>query len=141
MNEQERIQRYTAALEFAEKQVKALTHNHPDYFPIYTEGGKWMHDKQAWTNWCEGFLTGMIWIFADRTGEEWWRQQAIHYSLLLEERQFDRTVHDLGFVFWSSWRRWMEEVEDSAEKERINKVIIQAGKTMGPLASCGETGT
>ncbi len=118
-------------LDFAQGQVKKLITNHPDYFPLYTEGGKWKHDKQAWTNWCEGFLAGMIWVFAERSGEAWWKQQAIHYSNLLEDRQFDREVHDLGFVFWSSWRRWLALTDDAAEKERINKVIIQAGKTMG----------
>ena len=118
-------------LDFAADQIRNLITNHPDYFPLYTEGGKWQHDKEAWTNWCEGFLTGMIWICAERTGDVWWREQAIHYSKLLEDRQHDRNVHDLGFVFWSSWKRWMDQTDDADEKAAINRVIIQAGKTMG----------
>ena len=61
------------ALDFAQRQVRALITNHPDYFPLYTEGGKWRHGKEAWTNWCEGFLGGMMWIFARRTGDPYWR--------------------------------------------------------------------
>ncbi len=50
--------KYTAALEFGELQVKALTEQHPDYFPIYTTGGKWHHGGELWTDWTGGFLAG-----------------------------------------------------------------------------------
>ena len=59
--------RAAQALDFAQAQVRALISNHPDYFPLYTEDGKWQHGREAWTNWCEGFLGGMMWIFARRT--------------------------------------------------------------------------
>jgi unsaturated chondroitin disaccharide hydrolase len=38
--------------EFAQIQVKNLISNHPDYFPMYTQEGKWQHGGEAWTNWC-----------------------------------------------------------------------------------------
>src|SRR5438874_232468 len=93
------------ALEFAAGQVRKLITSHPDYFPLFTEGGKWKHGKEQWTNWCEGFLPGMMWIFARRTGDPYWLERAEHYSRLLECRKHDRDIHDLGFVFWSSWKR------------------------------------
>ena len=34
-----RTAQYTTALEFAEQQVATLIHKHPDFFPIYTDGG------------------------------------------------------------------------------------------------------
>jgi unsaturated chondroitin disaccharide hydrolase len=91
------------ALEFAQRQVRGLIERHPDYFPLYTEQGRWKHGKEVWTNWCEGFLPGMMWIFARRTGDAYWRERAEHYSRLIEHRQHDRNVHDLGFLFWSTW--------------------------------------
>jgi unsaturated chondroitin disaccharide hydrolase len=94
---------------------------------MYTEGGKWVHSGEAWTNWCEGFLGGMMWIFHTRTDDPWWRVQAEHYSHLIEERKTDRTVHDLGFLFWSTWKRWYDLTGDEA----INEVVITAGQTMG----------
>ncbi len=115
------------ALDFAEGQVRALITTHPDYFPLYTEEGKWQHGKESWTNWCEGFLGGMMWIFARRGTDRWWRGQAEHYSRLIEERQHDRNVHDLGFLFWSTWKRWFDLTGDPA----INARVVQAGKTMG----------
>ncbi|MGI9254945.1 MAG: glycoside hydrolase family 88 protein, partial [Thermomicrobiales bacterium] len=120
-------ERAATALEFAQQQVRALSTNHPDYFPLFTEGGKWKHGKESWTNWCEGFLGGMMWIFARRTGDAAWRERAIHYSHLIEERQHDRNVHDLGFLFWSTWKRWFDLDGDPALQARV----ITAGKTMG----------
>jgi len=114
------------AFAFAQQQVRRLITNHPDYFPLYTLGGKWFHQSEAWTNWCEGFLGGMQWIFARRTGDRWWRERAEHYARLIEHRQHDRTVHDLGFLFWSTWKRWYDLTGDPA----INQVVIQAGRTM-----------
>jgi len=117
----------TTALKFAQEQVKHLIDAHPDYFPMYTEGGKWVHGGESWTNWCEGFLGGMMWIFHTRTGDPWWHAKAEHYSILIEERKTDRTVHDLGFLFWSTWKRWYDLTRDEA----INEVVITAGQTMG----------
>lgn len=120
-------ERAETALRFAQQQVLGLITNHPDYFPLFTEGGKWKHGKESWTNWCEGFLGGQMWIFARRFGDEAWRERAIHYSRLIEERQHDRNVHDLGFLFWSTWRRWYE-IDGDPELQRR---VITAGKTMG----------
>jgi unsaturated chondroitin disaccharide hydrolase len=119
--------RAAQALTFAQRQVRALIETSPDYFPLYTEGGRWRHGREAWTNWCEGFLGGMMWIFARRTGEPYWRARAEHYSRLIEERQHDTTVHDLGFLFWSTWKRWYDLTGDA----EINARVIQAGQTMG----------
>ena len=68
-----------------------------------------------------------MWIFAARTGDQYWRERAEHYSLLIEERQHDTNVHDLGFVFWSTWKRWFDQTGDEAIEARV----IQAGRTMG----------
>ncbi len=119
--------RAAQALDFAQNQVRGLITAYPDYFPLYTEEGKWQHGREAWTNWCEGFLGGMMWIFARRSGDPYWRERAEHYSRLVEERQHDTNVHDLGFVFWSTWKRWFDVTGDGAIQARV----IQAGKTMG----------
>jgi unsaturated chondroitin disaccharide hydrolase len=115
------------AFDFAQEQVAALIQAYPDYFPMYTEGGKWKHEGEAWTNWCEGFLGGMMWIFHEQTGDPEWRARAEHYSRLVEDRKHDRTVHDLGFVFWSTWKRWYDLTGD----ETVKETVITAGQTMG----------
>jgi len=115
-----------AAFDFAARQLRHLIETHPDYFPMYTVGGKWQHAGEAWTNWCEGFLGGQLWLLYRRTRDEYWGSQAEHYSRLIGQRQTDRNVHDLGFLFWSTWKRWYDLTGDPA----INVVVVEAGRTL-----------
>jgi unsaturated chondroitin disaccharide hydrolase len=124
--QEEFTQRAQAALAFSAKQLRQLITQHPDYFPLYTVNGKWKHDMEAWTNWCEGFLGGMLWIIYRHTGDAWWRERAEHYSLIIEHRKTDRDVHDLGFLFLPTWKAWYDVTGDASH----NQVVIDAGKTL-----------
>jgi len=121
---------FSDTLTFAQRQVRSLIERYPDFYPIYTEEGKWKHTGPAWTHWCDGFLPGMMWLFhrrpCDGTNAEFWKQQAIRYSKPLEPRQHDRDVHDLGFIFLSSYYRWYSRTQDPAVKQ----VLLQAGRTL-----------
>jgi unsaturated chondroitin disaccharide hydrolase len=122
----ERIAKYTAALEFAEGQVERLITKYPDFFPIYTVDGKWHHTGELWTDWTGGFLAGMMWQFHLRSGSPQWRSRAEHYSKLLEHRQHDRAVHDLGFIFLSTYLPWYQLTGD----KHLHDVLVQAGRTL-----------
>lgn len=126
MTDADRIARYTAALEFAERQVAQLVERYPGYFPIYTRNGKWHHEGELWTDWTGGFCAGMMWQFHRRTGDAAWRQRAEQYSKLLEHRQHDRNVHDLGFIFLNTYLPWYELTGD----KHLHDVLIQAGRTL-----------
>jgi unsaturated chondroitin disaccharide hydrolase len=117
---------YNKALEFAEKQVLALSEKYPDYFPIYTVQGKWHHSGELWTDWTGGFLAGMMWQFFKRTDDPDWGHLAERYSKLLEHRQHDRNVHDLGFIFLSTYLPWYQVTANDA----LRQVLIQAGCTL-----------
>ena len=133
---------YSSALQFAERQVKRLIETHPDFFPMYTVHGKWKHEGEKWTHWTDGFLGGMMWQFhlrelahkatlgtahaAAATPPTYWRKSAEHYSKLLEDRQHDRNVHDLGFIFLSTYLPWYELMGD----KHLHDVLIQAGRTL-----------
>jgi unsaturated chondroitin disaccharide hydrolase len=93
---------------------------------MYTQGGKWRHTGEAWTHWCDGFLPGMMWIFFERTRDENWRRLAERYSRPLEPRRYDRAVHDLGFIFTSTYDRWLRLTSDPA----LDQVLIDAGRTL-----------
>jgi unsaturated chondroitin disaccharide hydrolase len=118
--------RIDQAYQLAERQLKALIHKHPGLFPMYTRAGRWVMQGETWTNWCEGFLAGMLWLIYERNGQAWWREQAERYTLLIEPRKTDRSVHDLGFLFWSSWKRWYDLTGDPA----LQQVVIEAGRTL-----------
>jgi len=114
-----------SALEVAARQTRRLIGEHPGFYPMYTREGRWKHTGDAWTHWCDGFLPGIMWILAKQ--DRAWQAEAIRYSKPLEPRQFDRDVHDLGFIFMSTYKRWFDLTED----EILNDVLIQAGRTMG----------
>jgi unsaturated chondroitin disaccharide hydrolase len=72
-----------------------------------------------------------MWIFERRGPEgngdaKYWMEQAVKYTKPLEPRQDDRDVHDLGFIFMSTYYRWYNLTRDAAAKE----VVIEAGKTL-----------
>lgn len=118
--------RLERAFDFAAGQVRATIERYPDFFPIYTEGGRWNHGGELWTDWCGGFHAGMMWLIAGRTGDPWWRERAEHYSRLLEPRQHDRDVHDLGFIFLNTYLPWHRLTGD----EHLRQVLIAAGRTL-----------
>ena len=120
------LEKCRATFTFAERQLRHLIETYPDYFPMYTVNGKWKHEGEAWTNWCEGFLGGQLWLVYEHNGDAWWRERAEHYSRLIEHRKTDRNVHDLGFLFWSTWKRWYDLTGDPA----INAVVVEAGRTL-----------
>jgi unsaturated chondroitin disaccharide hydrolase len=122
---------FEEAFAFAQDQVRRLIEKHPGFYPMYTKNGKWKHEGPAWTHWCDGFLPGMMWIFRSRQEAgsreaNFWLEQATRYTTPLEDRKHDREVHDLGFIFLSTYYRWYQLTRDPA----LNDVLIQAGRTL-----------
>jgi unsaturated chondroitin disaccharide hydrolase len=126
------LARIEHAFEFSQKQVRSLVERDPGFYPLYTEKGRWRHDKPAWTHWCDGFLPGMMWIFYEESGEAYWRRLAESYSRPLEPRKDDRKVHDLGFIFYhGAYKRWYDAtVREGAPDQSLKDVIIHAGRTL-----------
>jgi unsaturated chondroitin disaccharide hydrolase len=118
--------RILPVFDFAASQLSQLVEKYPDQFPMYTTRGVWRTGSETWTNWCEGFLGGQLWILYEHTRDSSWYQRASHYSLLIEPRKVDRSVHDLGFLFWSTWKRWFDLTGD----EHLKRVVIEAGQTL-----------
>ena len=119
------------AWEFSKGQLRRLIESHPDFYPMYTVHGHWKHSGEAWTHWCDGFLPGMLWIvygreIAESPEARWWREQAIRYSKPLEPRKMDREVHDLGFIFMSTYYRWFRLTKDPT----LKAVLMEAGNTL-----------
>ena len=119
------LREFEPAWRTAAQKVRGLVERHPDKFPLYTEHGRWVVGGEAWTNWCEGFLGGQLWLLSSRAGA-WYREKAEHYSRLIKHRRDDESVHDLGFLFWSTWRRWYEVTGDP----EVDAVVVQAGRTL-----------
>jgi unsaturated chondroitin disaccharide hydrolase len=114
------------ALDFAAAQARRVVATYPGYLPMYTVGGRWNREGERWTHWCEGFYPGIFWLLHHYTGGADWRRLAEDYSRRLEPRRHDRTVHDLGFLFGSTYLRWYEQTGDPA----LRQVLIDAGRTL-----------
>ncbi len=123
---QQLLPKINTAFDFAETQLRNLIEAHPNQFPMYTTNGQWDFSGESWTNWCEGFLGGQLWLIYERNRDPWWLARAEHYSRLVEHRKTDRNVHDLGFLFWSTYKRWYDLTGDPALKD----VLVEAGTTM-----------
>ncbi len=121
------VQNFSATLDFAAEQVRRLIEGHPGSQPIHTDNGHWAINDDPWApSWSGGFLTGMIWVFAARFRDSWWRQKAIDYCTLLEPRKDDPSTHDIGFLLEPSWGRWY----DLEPTDRARNVLIDGGRTM-----------
>jgi unsaturated chondroitin disaccharide hydrolase len=114
------------AMDFVATQAGRTLLDHPGYYPMYTIGGKWRHEGEAWTRWCEGFFPGILWLLHFHTGDRHWADAARSLSRPLEPRQHDRTVHDLGFLFFSTYLREFNLTGES----HCRDVLIQAGRTL-----------
>ena len=126
LGKEEMIPLLEEALAFAARQADAVVRRHPGYHPMYTVGGRWNREGEKWTHWCEGFYPGIFWLLHEQTGDALWRQRAEEYSRKLEPRRFDRQVHDLGFLFFSTYLRWYHLTGD----KHLRVILIDAGRTL-----------
>lgn len=122
---------FEQAFQFAQKQVRKLVEKRPGFYPLYTQDGRWQHESPTWTHWCDGFLPGMMWIFYKHSEREsaegkYWLEQATKYTKPLEARKSDPEVHDLGFLFLSTYYRWHRLTQQACHRD----VLIEAGKTL-----------
>ena len=121
------------AMDFVAAQSERILQQHPGYTPMYTVGGKWQHEGETWTHWCEGFFPGILWLLHRHTGDPRWAAEARKLSHPLEPRQHDRTVHDLGFLFFSTYLREFNLTGDV----NCRAVVIQAGRTLAQRRQVG----
>jgi unsaturated chondroitin disaccharide hydrolase len=117
---------FRGALDFAARQARQVADAYPGYYPMYTVGGRWNREGERWTPWCEGFFPGTLWLLHKHTGDPAWRALAEQYTRPLEPRRHDRTVHDLGFLFFSTYLRWYHLTGDPA----LRGVLVEAGRTL-----------
>src|ERR1700741_4150167 len=114
------------ALALAADRSRRILERDPGYTPMYTVGGKWNREGERWTHWCEGFFPGILWLLYKSTHDEQWREPAERYSRALLPRRHDRAVHDLGFLFLSTYMRWYHLTGD----EHLKDVLVEAGRTL-----------
>ena len=126
MSEPDTLALMRQALDLAAGRARRILDRYPGYTPMYTVGGRWNREGERWTHWCEGFFPGILWLLYKTTKDEEWARHARMLSHRLEPRQHDRTVHDLGFLFLSTYLREYRLTGAA----HLRDVLIQAGRTL-----------
>ncbi len=66
-------------------------------FPEFTEHGRWHCVDDG--GWVGGHWVGLLWLAYAHTNDDAFARSACAWAARLVPRQFDRTTHDLGFLF------------------------------------------
>ncbi len=121
--------RLERVVEFAARQLDGTRRKWgpDDPAPVHTRDGRWYRPRELWTDWTPGFYAGQMWILHEITGDADCRAEAERYSRRLEVRRFDRDVHDLGFIFLSTYRRWHDLLdEEDPMRQRAADILVTA---------------
>lgn len=75
-----------------------------DLFPFETvEGGVWRY--RGWGAWPSGFYAGILWHYADTTGDPEWEDRARQFTTALSGWTTKAGDHDIGFNLITSFGR------------------------------------
>lgn len=77
-------------------------------------------------DWCSGFYPGTLWQMYRITGEDVWRQEAARNTALLEQVQYHKGSHDIGFMIYCSYGNGYE----LTNAEVYRNVILTAANTL-----------
>jgi len=117
-------------LQFAKRQVRAVTEKYPGFYPMYTLAGKWKHEgRRGRTGATVSARTDVDFPKNRARGErgqglldaEGDRVQSAAGAAAVRPRSARP-----GFIFLSTYYRWYQVTREP----RLNDVLVQAGKTM-----------
>lgn len=77
-------------------------------------------------DWVSGFFPGELWYLYEYTHNNKWLTAAKEYTAYIEQEQYDKGTHDLGFKIYCSFGNGYRLTKDPKYKE----VIITAAKTL-----------
>lgn len=92
--------------------------------PRTTVGGKLAYTSTQ--DWISGFFSGTLWYLYALTGEQSWREQAEKHTCNLEQVQYLKWHHDIGFMIGDSYGNAYRLGQDTASK----KVVVQAARSL-----------
>lgn len=87
-------------------------------------------------DWCSGFFAGNLWLLYERTGDEFWKKNAVPFTSVMETEKNNAGTHDMGFKVYNSVGNAYRLTHDPEYKA----VVIQAAKTLikrfNPVVGC-----
>ncbi len=77
-------------------------------------------------DWCSGFFPSSLWQMYAYTHDDFWRQQAISNTWLIEESKWHKGTHDLGFMMNNSFGKAYQLTGERSYKD----VVLQSARTL-----------
>ena len=77
-------------------------------------------------DWTSGFFPGMLWMMYEYTGDKSWVNPAHHYSMNIEQEQYNGVTHDMGFKLYSSLGNGYRLTHNPRYKE----ILLQGATTL-----------
>jgi len=103
-------------------------------FPRNTEDGKMKLVRSR--DWTSGFFAGNLWMMYELTANENFKNKAIEFTIPLENEQWNRGTHDMGFKMYCSYGKAWQNTGDSLYRN----ILIQSAKTLAsrfnPAVGC-----
>lgn len=106
-------------------EIPAAQQGHADWVSPRTleKGSLRMVPSRDWTS---GFFPGILWMLYEYTGKASWKEQAIHYTMQLEQEKWNRGTHDMGFKLYCSYGQGYRLTGDT----QMRAVLLQAARTL-----------
>jgi unsaturated chondroitin disaccharide hydrolase len=80
----------------------------------------------AASDWTSGFYPGELWMMHEFTGDNFWKEKALEFTLPLEQEKFNGRTHDMGFKMYCSFGKAYQATQNPKYKE----ILLQAAKTL-----------
>lgn len=77
-------------------------------------------------DWCSGFFAGTLWQMYQYSHEQYWRENAVSNTWLIESAKWHRGTHDLGFMIGDSFGKAYQLTEEQSFRD----VMLQAARTL-----------
>ncbi|WP_295655160.1 glycoside hydrolase family 88 protein [uncultured Mucilaginibacter sp.] len=78
------------------------------------------------SDWCSGFFSGSLWQIYGLNKDSTVKSAAIKWMSALENEQYNKTTHDLGFMMYNSYGNAYKATQNTGYKE----VIIQSARSL-----------
>ena len=89
-----------------------------DVFPFETvDGGVWRY--AGWGAWPSGFFTGVLWHYADTTGDPDWEGRARQFTTALSGWKTKARDHDIGFNLLTTFARGFDITGLDSDREAV----------------------
>ncbi len=94
-------------------------------FPRSANPDGTLHTRAA-SNWVSGFFPGSLWFMYEYSKDDKFKEAAIKWTMALNEQQYNKGSHDIGFIIDSSYGQGLRLTKNEAYKP----VIIEAANSL-----------